>query len=75
MEQDSPVKRIILILILILILFPDDGMVRGTGPHQLTKLTWRVTSTLMGDEVTMVTENHPLTHYGQYSSLTYVNWL
>lgn len=34
-----------------------------------------MTSTLMGDEVTTVTENHLLTHGGQRLPLTYVNWL
>lgn len=44
-------------IILILLLLPAEGIARRTGPHQLTKLTWSVTSNLTGDEVFTVTEN------------------
>lgn len=46
-------------MILIPNLLPADGIAKMTSPHQLTKLTWSITSTLMGGEVFMVTKNHP----------------
>lgn len=50
---------LLLRIILIPNLLPADGMAKSTSPHQLAKLTWSITSTLIGDEVFMVTKNHP----------------